>query len=305
MTPWLFVVKTGLEKTMHYEGKIYRPWMESESVLIQTTIGCTINTCTFCSMFRDKRFKVRDLDDIFKDIEEARKLYPFVESIFLIDGDVMAIRSEMLIKILNKITDTFPEIKNIALYAGYNNIRRKTVKDLKAMKAAGLTMVYAGLESGDAQVLKQINKGMTPEHVIEGAAMVKEAGIRLLASFIFGLGGKNRSKEHIVATTNILNVTQPEEIAPMGLAIQPGTELEQDVASGKFVRATPLLVLEEEKYLLENLAIDAYYWGDHGNNIATMRGWLPKNQERFKQHIDDNIKHNPITQENVIQTFAW
>lgn len=173
------------------------------------------------------------------------------------------------------------------------------------MKAAGLTMVYAGLESGDTEVLKQINKGMTPEHVVKGAAMIKEAGIRLLASFIFGLGGKARSKEHIIETTKILNITQPEEIAPMGLAIQPGTELEEDVATGKFVRATPLQILEEEKYLLENLNFETYYWGDHGNNIATMRGWLPKNQQRFKQHIVDNIKHNPITQENVIQTFAW
>ena len=290
---------------MHYEGKIYRPWMEAESVLIQTTIGCTINTCTFCSMFRDKKFRVRDIEDIFKDIEEARKLYPFVESIFLIDGDVMAIRADMLIEILNKITATFPEIKNIALYAGYNNIRRKTVKDLIAMREAGLSIVYTGLESGDAEVLKQINKGMTPDHVIKGAAMLKESGIRMLASFIFGLGGKERSKEHIVATTKILNITQPEEIAPMGLAIQPGTELEDDVASGKFVRATPLQILEEEKYLLENLDFNTYYWGDHGNNIASMRGWLPKNQEQFKQHIVDNISNNPITQENVIKTFAW
>lgn len=290
---------------MHYEGKIYRPWMEAESVLIQTTIGCTINTCTFCSMFRDKKFRVRDLDDIFADIEEARKIHSSVESIFLIDGDVMAIRADMLVKILNKITTTFPEIKNIALYAGYNNIRRKTVEQLKAMKEAGLSIVYTGLESGDAEVLKQINKGMTPEHVIKGAAMLKESGIRMLASFIFGLGGKARSKEHIIATTKIINMTKPEEIAPMGLAIQPGTELEKDVASGKFVRATPLQILEEEQYLLEHLDIEAYYWGDHGNNIASMRGWLPKNQQRFKEHVVDNIANNPITQENVIQTFSW
>lgn len=290
---------------MQYEGKVYRPWMEAESILIQTTIGCTINTCTFCSMFRDKKFRIRDIEDIFADIESARKTHPFVESIFLIDGDVMAIRAEMLIKILNKLTDTFPEIKNIALYAGYNNIRRKSVNDLIAMRKAGLTMVYAGLESGDAVVLEQINKGMTPAHVVEGAKMIKEAGIRLLASFIFGLGGKTRSKEHIEATTNILNLTQPEEIAPMGLAIQPGTELEQDVASGQFVRATPLQILEEEKYLLDNLNFETFYWGDHGNNIATMRGWLPKDQARFKNHIVDNIKNNPITQDNVIQTFSW
>lgn len=293
------------ENIMQYEGKVYRPWTEANSLLIQVTIGCTVNTCTFCSMFRDKRFRVRDLEDIFKDIEQARAENPHVESIFLIDGDVMAVRTDVLQQILDKITETFPEIKNIALYAGYNNVRRKSVKELKALKQAGLTMVYAGLESGDAQVLKYINKGMTPEHALKGAAMLKDAGIRVLASFIFGLGGKARSKEHIVETTRLVNLMAPEEIAPMGLAIQPGTEMEQDVQTGAFVRATPLQILEEEKYLLEHLTIPTYYWGDHGNNVSPMRGWLPQHQEEFSDNIAHEIATNPITQDSVIQTFSW
>lgn len=290
---------------MQFEGKVYRPWPEAESVLIQVTIGCTINTCTFCSMFRDKRFRVRDLEDVFKGIEQARRLYPHVESIFLIDGDVMAVRTDHLLKILEKLKATFPELKNIALYASYNNIRRKSVDELKALKQAGLAMVYTGLESGDGDILKSINKHMNPKQVIEGAALLKEAGIRMLASFVFGLGGKSRSIEHIKATTDILNITQPEEIAPMMLAIQPGTELEQDVRSGAFVRATPKQLLEEELYLLENLNFETYYWGDHGNNIAPMKGWLPEHQETFKDHIANQLAFNPITQDNVIETSAW
>ena len=290
---------------MHYQGKIYRPWTEANSLLIQVTLGCTINTCTFCNMFRDKKFRIRELEDIYQDIAEARRLYPYVESIFLIDGNVMAIRSEMLIKILDRISETFPEIKNIALYAGYNDLRRKTAAQLSAMKQAGLTMVYAGLESGDAEVLKQINKGMTPQHAIEGAALAKNAGLRMLSSFIFGLGGKNRSQQHIEATTQLLNLTKPEEIAPMALAIQPGTEMEQQVKNGEFVRATPRQILEEEKYLLENLEITTHYWGDHGNNISPMRGWLPQYQDQFLQRIQHEIATNPITQQQVIETFAW
>ncbi len=290
---------------MQYEGKIYRPWPEAESVLIQVTIGCTINTCTFCSMFREKRFRVRDLEDVFKDIETARLLHPRVESMFLIDGDVMAVRTDHLLQILEKITTTFPEIKNIALYASYNNIRRKSVHELTRLKNAGLSIVYTGLESGDREILESINKNTTPENIIEGAALLKEAGIKMLASFIFGLGGKERSEEHIKATTDILNLTKPEEIAPMMLAIQPGTEMEQDVRTGAFTRATPSQLLLEEKYLLENLNFETYYWGDHGNNIAPMKGWLPQRQQDFKAHIDDHIKHNPITQSHVIQTFSW
>ncbi|GGA76308.1 radical SAM protein [Neiella marina] len=290
---------------MDYQGKIYRPWPEANSLLIQATLGCSNNQCTFCTMFDDKRFKVRDINEVFADIDEARAKYRHVESIFLIDGNVMAVRSELLLKLLNKLTSTFPELKNIALYAGYNDIRRKSIDDLKAFRKAGLSMVYTGLESGDPIVLEKIKKNLKREHVIEGAAMLKQAGIKMLASFIFGLGGKERSKEHIRATTDILNLTQPEEIAPMAIALQPGSELEREAQRGEFVLPSSLQVLEEEQYLLEHLNFQTYYWGDHGNNISPMKGWLPMHQRAFLSKIEHEIANNPITQQNVIQTFAW
>ncbi|BDY07025.1 radical SAM protein [Ferrimonas sp. YFM] len=291
---------------MHYQGKVYRPWPEAESVLIQTTLGCSNNQCTFCNMFSDKRFKVRELEEIFRDIEQARRLYPKVESIFLIDGNVIAARTEFLLKIFDKITATFPEIKNIALYAGYNDLRRKTPAQLKQLTQAGLTMAYAGLESGDPEVLKWTQKGMTQEQVMEGAALAKDAGLKMLASFIFGLGGRHRSEEHIQATTDLVNQIEPEEIAPMALAIQPGTELERQVLSGEFMMPSPLQVLEEERYLLQNLNdFDCYYWGDHGNNLSRMKGMLPSARQPFLDRINQHIAHNPVTRQEVIQTFAW
>ncbi len=291
---------------MHYQGKIYRPWMEADSLLIQTTLGCSTNYCTFCTMFDDKRFKIRNIDDIFLDIEQARTLYPRVESIFLIDGNVMAIRTEILLKILDKVKSTFPELKNLALYSGFNDFRRKSIAELKEIKSAGLTTAYSGLESGDPVVLERIKKRMTREHAIEGMAMAKEADIKVLASFIFGLGGKERSREHIVNTTSLLNIMQPDAIAPMALAVQPGSDLEKEIARGEFTLPSPLQILEEEKYLLENMGnFDCFYWGDHGNNITSMRGVWPKARAPFLDNINKQIKHNPVTKENVIQTFAW
>ena len=207
---------------MRFEGKVYRPWMEAESVLIQTTLGCSNNQCTFCTMFDDKRFKVRDIKDIFEDIDAARKIYPHVESIFLVDGNVMAIRTEMLISILDYIKITFPEINNISLYSGFNDFRRKSLSELKEIKSAGLSMAYSGLESGDPIVLERIQKRMTREHAIEGMNLAREADIKVLASFIFGLGGKERSIEHAINTTSLLNIMQPDAIAPMALAVQTG-----------------------------------------------------------------------------------
>lgn len=289
-----------------YEGKIYRPWTEADSMLIQVTLGCSNNKCTFCTMFQDKQFRRRKLDDICRDIDELRQRYTHVESIFLIDGNVMILPTAFLLQVLERIRATFPEVLNIALYSGLNDLRRKTASELKELKAAGVTMAYAGLESGDHMVLERIKKGMTPEQALEGMALAKEAGIRMLLSFIFGLGGRNRSQVHIAATTRLLNQLQPEEIAPMALTIQPGSELEQEALSGRFVVPTPMQLLEEERYLLENLAdFKTYYWGDHGNNLSPMRGWLPDNRTAFLHRVEHAITNHPVAQQEALHTLAW
>lgn len=291
---------------MDYEGKVYRPWTEANSLLIQTTLGCTHNKCTFCDMFREKKFRIIDLEAIFKSIDEARRLYRRVESIFLIDGNVLALKTDFLLQILEKITATFPECKKISLYAGLNDLRRKTVEDLTKLKKAGLTMAYTGLESGDSVTLDRIKKGLTPEQAEEGMAKAKAAGIEVLISIIFGIGGKECSKEHIVETVRLLNIMKPEELAPMALAIQPGTELEGEVERGEFILPTPLQILEEEKYLLENMkGFATYYWGDHGNNVVPMKGRLPEYQEQFLKNITHAIATHPVCKEEVLKTFAW
>lgn len=166
-------------------------------------------------------------------------------------------------------------------------------------------MAYVGLESGDPITLDKIEKGMTPEDAVEGAAKAKEAGIDVLGSFIFGIGGKERSREHIVETTKLLNIIKPEEIAPMALAIQPNTKLEEQVNSGEFKQASPLQILEEEKYLLANLNINTFYWGDHGNNIVTLKGWLPESQELFLKEVEHAISNNSVTEQEILHTFSW
>ena len=291
---------------MNYEGKVYRPWMEADSFLIQTTIGCTHNKCTFCDMFREKRFRFRKLEEIYKDIEEAREVIRYLPSIFLIDGNVLALKTDFLLQVLNKITSTFSECKQISLYAGLNDLRRKSVAELTQLREAGLTKVYTGLESGDTVTLERIKKGVTPAQAKEGMAHAKAAGIAVLISIIFGIGGTHRSRTHIVETTNLLNLLRPEELAPMALTIQPGTILQRQVESGEFAQATPLQILEEEKYLLEHLEdFEMVYWGDHGNNIETLKGMLPHQRDFFIHRIEHAIAHHPVTRQEVLQTSPW
>ncbi len=162
------------------------------------------------------------------------------------------------------------------------------------------------MESGDPVTLERIRKGLTPEQAQKGMAKAKAAGIDILVSIILGIGGKERSREHIVETTRLLNIIKPEQIAPMALAIQPGTELERQVETGAFIQASPLQILEEEKYLLENLAgFETIYWGDHANNIVASKGRLPTSRELFLGKIDHAIASHPVTKQEVLVTSPW
>lgn len=291
---------------MKYVGKMYRPWMEADSALLQVTIGCSNNECTFCTMFDDKKFKTRPIEDVFKDIEDLKRMYGHVDSMFLTDGNVMVLKTSYLLKVIAKIKEEFPGIQNIALYSQYTDLVKKSVEDLTKLRVAGLDKAYIGLESGDEKVLMDVHKKMTREDAIEGARRAKEAGIEVLASYIFGLGGKERSLEHAKATTDLINLTKPEELAPMALAVQPGSELEREIEEGKFTLATPKQVLEEEKYLLENLEdFPMYYWGDHGNNIVPQRGLFPEQKEKFLQNVNEAFRTNPKVNTEILRTFAW
>jgi radical SAM superfamily enzyme YgiQ (UPF0313 family) len=163
---------------------------------------------------------------------------------------------------------------------------------------------------GDGPAIIAINlKSMLGSKMVkqaeEGMAKAKAAGIEILVSIIFGIGGKERSREHIVETTRLLNLMKPEQLAPMALAIQPGTELENEIERGEFIQATPLQILEEEKHLLENMDCATIYWGDHGNNIVSSKGSLPESRELFLKRIEHAIATHPVTEREVLLTSSW
>lgn len=166
-------------------------------------------------------------------------------------------------------------------------------------------MVYTGLESGDRMTLERIQKRLTPEQAKEEMTKAKAAGIEILASIIFGIGGQKHSKKHIAGTTRLLNIMQPEQLAPMVLTIQPGTILANPIDTREFLQATTLQILEEEKHLLENMTFDTFYWGDHGNNIVSSKGKLPEFRDLFLENIQHAIANHPVTKQEILITSPW
>ncbi len=290
---------------MEYEGKIYRPWMEAESFLIQVTLGCSHNTCTFCTMFDDKRFAIRSEKAIFADIQRAARQYYGIRSVFLIDGNVLVVKTDVLLRIIEKIRAEIPSCKRVAMYAAFNDLRRKSVEDLRALREAGLDIVYAGLESGDPDILKRVKKHMTPEQALEGMSHAKEAGLAVHSSLIFGLGGREHSKQHIEATVELLNKLRPEEISTLSLSVQPNSALEREVEEGLFTQASPLQLLEEERYLLQHIDFPTLYWGDHANNIVSKRGYLPERQAEYVALLESAIENHPLSKADTYHPRPW
>ena len=232
---------------MHYEGMIIRPPSEANSILLQVTLGCSHNKCTFCPTFRQKRFNIKKDEIIFKDIEFARTNCRRQNRVFLCDGDVMIIPQKRLVPILKRIKERLPWVERVGLYANTKGIGMKTDDQLEELKALGVDIAYMGLESGDDTVLKDVCKGANAEKMIKMGRRVKAAGIKLSVTVLVGLGGRERSMIHARETGRVLSAMDPDFIGALSLMLVPGTELNDQYEKGDFVLINPKEMLAEDR----------------------------------------------------------
>ncbi len=268
---------------MRYEGTVYRPPSEASSLIIQLTIGCARNTCTFCAMYKDKTFRVRDLQEVVEDLEMARKYYQRikVKRIFLADGDALIVKTADLLYILGKCKEYFPEVERISVYGAPKDIIHKTPEELKQLKDAGLDMVYMGLESGDDQVLKEVKKGVTVAEMIEAGQKVRAAGMVLSMTIISGLGGKKLMKEHALNSAKVISAIKPEYVGFLTLLIEPGTPMYEQYRAGELDLLTPEEALDETQLFIENVdAEGTVFRANHASNYVPLAGTL--NAEKSK-----------------------
>ncbi len=277
---------------MRYEGNIFRPFSEANSYLLQCTIGCSHNACTFCGMYKDKKYRVRDLDEIREDIREAKKYYGDVDKVFLCDGDAVAIETGILLEILAELRRAFPALRHVGTYVGPESTLAKDISELRALRAAGLKKVYLGVETGDDRLLKEVCKGVTAAGMLEAGRRLIDAGMNLSSMILLGLAGRGaRSREHALATAAITNEMKPHYLAALTITPVPGTVLFHKLQSGEFELPDPFETLEEMKILFENLTLDGMkFVGIHASNYLPVNGTLQKDRDTMLATINNVLQ---------------
>lgn len=279
---------------MRYDSDLlYRPPGEWKSYLLQCTIGCSNNQCTFCGMYKEKKFRIRPTEEILEDIDMARAYYgPGLQRVFLMDGDAIIIKTEDLLRILHKLYDTFPALEKVTLYAGPRSTLSKTPEELKALHDAGLSRAYLGVESGSDAVLKFIHKGVNAQQMLQAGQRLVETGIDLWVTVILGITGEGGDwKEHILSTAKIINEMKPRHLSAMTFAPAKGTPLGDDVLAGRFKVYGPDHILEECRLLIEHLDVDPlHFTSNHASNYLPLKGGLPEDREKFLSLIDQALE---------------
>ena len=268
---------------MRYVGDIYRPPSEAYSLLVQVTIGCSHNKCTFCNMYKQKQFKVRPMEEVLEDLAWARQHYQRVQRIFLCDGDALCLANHKLITILDYIKQNFPECERVTTYGRATAALAKTDEELRELKEHGLTMVYIGAESGSQKVLDMVKKGETREELIEGTKKLEAAGIQTSVTFISGLAGTELWEEHAIETGKMITEMNASYVSLLTLMLQSPAPMLDDWAAGRFNKLSAEEVLAETCLMLQhaNPTKSCVFRSNHASNYVSLRGNLPEDKEHM------------------------
>jgi len=276
---------------MQYYGDVYRPPSEASSLIIQVTLGCSHNTCAFCTMYKEKRFYNRPLEDVLADLREVAERYSTrVRRIFLADGDALIRKTDDLLVILDEIAKLYPNCERVTAYASPGSLLIKKEEELRKLREHGLTMVYLGLESGSDEVLKLMTKGFTSAQIVEGGLKARHAGMQLSVTAIAGLGGKKLSREHVEGTARALSEMDPEYVGVLTLEVHPDTPLEAWVKDGSFELLDSTEVLQETRRLVELMDCPGCVFRmNHASNYLPLAGTFNEDRDKILAQIDQAL----------------
>ena len=272
---------------MHYEGNIIRPPSEANSILLQVTVGCSRNKCTFCGTYQGERFKIKPDSVVMADIAFAARYARRQRRVFLCDGDALIIPQQRLLKILAAIGEQLPWVTRVGAYANAKSLDLKTPIQLAELRAKGLGILYMGLESGDDQTLKMIHKGADAEHMIAMGRKARAAGFKLSVTVLLGIAGRERSQIHAQATGRVLSAMDPNYIGALSLMLIPGTPLYEDHQAGRFILPSPGEMLRELRTMLAHTELSqGLFHANHASNYLPVKARLPRDKNAVLALID-------------------
>ncbi|WP_457591033.1 radical SAM protein [Geoglobus sp.] len=277
-----------------YDMPLFRPPSEARSLIVQATIGCSHNRCTFCGMYKMKKFRVKQVEEIKRELEMFRSYYGDVRRIFLADGNAMCMRTEDLVEVLRYARSLFPSLERISAYATPMDLLEKSVDELRWLRKEGLSLVYLGVESGDDRILEEIRKGVSSTEMIEAGKKAIRAGMTLSITAITGLGGKDRSFEHAKNTAELLNRMQPHYTAFLTLMIVENTSLYMRLKKGEFRPLNQFEILRELRWVIEDLNYRTVFRANHASNYLPIRANLPEDKEEVLRLIDYAMDHPEV-----------
>lgn len=273
---------------MHYEGNVIRPPSEANSIILQVTVGCSHNKCTFCGAYKDVRFKIKEEAIVKEDIDFASRYCRRQKRIFLADGDVLILSQRRLVTLFKEIKEKLPWINRITLYANAKAILSKSEEQLRELKKLGLNRIYMGLESGDNDVLQSIIKGADSEKMIKAAQHIRQVDIFLSVTVLLGIAGVANSLQHAKATAQVLAAMEPNQIAALTLMVMDNTPLGKQVRAGEFKLPDSNEILTELRELISCLDVKrpCQFQANHASNYLAINCRLPKDKELIIAEID-------------------
>ena len=285
---------------------LYRPPSEANNIILQVTYGCSFNACTFCSMYKTKEYERRALEDVYCDIDKMASLSPNASRVFLADGDALELPTSILINILKYLKKSFPKLRRVSSYASPLNLDEKSIEDLVLLKENGLSLIYFGIETGDSNLLKYVVKGTSPIKIIEGLNKASSANIKISATVILGLAGKNGWEQHIEQTAALVNQTQINYLSTLQLGLQ-------DEEAGdfykrfkeKFVLQDDSGMLKEQIKLIELIDVSKpiIFRSNHASNALALAGNLPRDKNRLIEELKHAYENQSLLKPFFLRGF--
>lgn len=283
---------------IQYQGSVYRPPSEADSLILQATLGCSWNRCTFCGMYRDKKFRVRKLEELQKEIAWYDSQFGSPRKVFLADGDALMAKASYLEDLLVELKQTWPELRRVSCYASPQSLDVRTVEEMARLQELGLVQYYLGIESGDDQVLEDLDKGVDGEEMARFANKAHEAGVRLSTMILLGAGGRARSREHALASAKVVNAIQPRFVSTLVMTPVENTPLFEADERGEVEHLSPIELAAELRTFLDALDLRAtVFRSNHASNYLALAGTLPKDQAALVAGLDEILadpEHAPF-----------